>query len=66
MVVATGVTAMAVEAMMERVAAAKVAVERMGVASQIGIVVSNTSLMECASSTSSLVGARKQSVPNRV
>ncbi len=46
MTAATGVTAMAVQAMTERMAAAKVA-------SQIGIAISNTSLMECASSTSS-------------
>ncbi len=53
---ATGATATAVEATTERVVATKVAVEGMEVASQIEIAVSNTSLMECASSTSSPVG----------
>ncbi len=58
--------ATAVEATTERVAATKVAVKGTEVASQIGIAVSNTSLMECASLTSSPVGTRKQSAPNRV
>ncbi len=59
-------TATAVEAMTERVAATKVAVKGTEVARQIGIAVSNTSLMECASSASSPVGTHKQSVPNRM